>query len=359
MQSVRAIIDLSALRHNFSVIRAKAPGSKFIAVVKANAYGHGLVEVAKALSDADAYAVARIEEALTLRSCGIVKPIVLLEGFFNEADIPVLAANNLQVAVHCEEQLAQLERAKPYQPIQCWFKLDTGMHRLGITPEHADSFFERMERCSNIAKPIGIISHLCVADEPAKNDYTESQIRTFMDFASRHPGPTALANSAGIFSWPESRTEWVRPGIILYGVSPYEDKTGEDLGLKPVMTLKSNIIALRSVKKGDKVGYGCYFEAERDTVIGIVAMGYGDGYPRQIPNGTSVLVNGRVVGTAGHVCMDMMFVDLGPKSQESVGDEVTLWGEGLPVEYLAKKAGTIPYDVVIKLTARVNFVYKR
>ena len=358
MQSVRAEISLGALVHNFNVVKSKVPESKIISVVKANAYGHGLVQVAKALNDSDAYAVARIEEALALRSAGITKPIILLEGFFNEDDVPVLVANNLTVALHCTELLEQIERAEVPSPINAWLKLNTGMHRLGVNPDEAEAFYARMQKCPNIAKPIGIISHLCCADEPKKDEYTRRQIGIFNDFASRHPGPTALANSAGIFTWPDSHTQWVRPGIVLYGVSPYEDKTGEELGLKPVMTLKSNIIAKRHIKKGDKVGYGCYYEAPYDTNIGIVAMGYGDGYPRQVPNGTPVLINNRIVGTAGHVCMDMMFIDLGPDSTDQVGDEVVLWGEGLPVEKIASILGTIPYELVIKLTNRVNFVYK-
>lgn len=360
MQSVRAIIDLAALKHNFEVIKSKVTNSKIVAVVKANAYGHGLVEVAKSLKNqADAYAVARIEEALSLRSCGVVQPIILLEGFFNEDDIPVIVANNFQVAVHSRDLLEQIERAKVPSPVQCWLKLDTGMHRLGVGPKEAQEFYERMHKSPNVAKPIGLISHLCTADEEEKSDYTNMQIACFNNFAKDHPDlKTALANSAGIFSWPNSHTDWVRPGIILYGVSPYEDKTGRDLGLKPVMTLKSNLIAVKNLKKGDKVGYGISYEAPYDTVLGIVAMGYGDGYPRQTPNGTPVLVNGRYVYTAGHVCMDMMFVDLGPNANDKVGDEVILWGKGLPVEKIANMVGTIPYELVLKLTNRVNYIYQ-
>ncbi len=360
MQSVKAIIDLDALLHNVQVIKSKLSNSKLIAVVKANAYGHGLVAVSQALKkQVQAYAVARIEEALTLRSAGIVQPIILLEGFFNEDDIPVIAANNFEVALHSFDLLEQMERAQLQSPIKCWLKLDTGMHRLGVTPDQAEEFYQRMMKCPNIAKPMGVISHLCTADEPDKDDYTLMQIKTFRDFASRHSElSTALANSAGIISWPSAHTDWVRPGIILYGVSPYADKTGTDLGLKPVMTLTSNLIALRKIKKGDRVGYGISYQTDRDTTIGIVAMGYGDGYPRQTPNGTPVLVNGRRVYTAGHVCMDMMFVDLGPDAEDRVGDEVVLWGDGLPVEEIANKVGTIPYELVLKLTSRVEFVYK-
>jgi alanine racemase len=360
MQSVKAIIDLDALVHNIGVIRSRIDGSRIVAVVKANAYGHGLVQIAKTLSRyVEAYAVARIEEALTLRGAGIVKPIILLEGFFNEDDIPVIVANNLQVALHSFQLLEQVERANIPSPVKCWLKLDTGMHRLGVSPEEANRFYDRMMACSNVEKPFGLISHLCTADEPEKNDYTKMQIKVFRDFEHSHPGMhTALANSAGIYSWPESHTDWVRPGIILYGVSPYEDRTGTDLGLKPVMTLTSNLIAIRNLKKGEKVGYGISYEADHDTTLGIVAMGYGDGYPRQTPNGTPVWINGRFVYTAGHVCMDMMFVDLGPDAKDSVGDEVELWGRHLPVETIAGKVGTIPYELVLKLTNRVEFVYR-
>ncbi len=360
MQSVKAVIDLGALIHNVEVIRSHLGGSRIVAVVKANAYGHGLVQTARTLQDhVEAFAVARIEEALALRSAGIVKPVILLEGFFNEDDIPVIAASNFEVALHSFELLEQLERASIAVPVRCWLKLDTGMHRLGVSPEEAEEFYRRMRNCANVARPMGLISHLCTADEPDKDDYTRMQIGIFRKFAAEHPDlRTALANSAGIFSWQESHTDWVRPGIVLYGASPYADRTGEDLGLKPVMTLSSNIIALRKLKKGDKLGYGISYEAPRDTVIAVVAMGYGDGYPRQTPNGTEVLVNGRIARTAGHVCMDMMFVDLGPDPKDKIGDEVILWGRGLPVEKIAARVGTIPYELLLKLTSRVDFVYR-
>ena len=352
MQKVIASIDREALRYNFRVIKSHVPGSKIIAVVKANAYGHGLLEVAKTLSDADAYAVARIEEALELRSGGIVKPIILLEGLFNPEDVQVVSASSLETAVGSWEQLEWIEKANLQSPVKVWMALNTGMHRLGLNEDEADEFYSRLMKSSNVVKPIGLISHLSCADD-LSSDYTKKQIDVFRRFASAHECHTALANSAGILSWPESHTDYVRPGIILYGVSPYDGKTGEDLGLRPVMTLKSNLIAVRKVRKGDKVGYGATWTAPRDTRLGIVAMGYGDGYPRQAPNGTPVLINGRIAGTAGRVCMDMMAIDLGPDSADKVGDEVILWGKGLPVEKIAELVGTIPYELVLRLTDRV------
>lgn len=352
MQKVIASIDREALRYNFRVIKSHVPESKIIAVVKANAYGHGLLEVAKTLSDADAYAVARIEEALELRSGGIVKPIILLEGLFNPEDVQVVSASNLETAVGSWEQLEWIEKAHLQSPVKVWMALNTGMHRLGLNEDEAEEFYSRLMKSENVVKPIGLISHLSCADD-LSSDYTKKQIEVFRRFASAHECHTALANSAGILSWPESHTDYVRPGIILYGVSPYDGKTGEDLGLKPVMTLKSNLIAVRKVRKGDKVGYGATWTASRDTRLGIVAMGYGDGYPRQAPNGTPVLINGRIAGTAGHVCMDMMAIDLGPDSTDRVGDEVILWGRGLPVEKISELVGTIPYELILRLTDRV------
>ena len=202
--------------------------------------------------------------------------------------------------------------------------------------------------------PIGLISHLSVADTPTETDYNIAQINYFRETAKHFSGDLCLSNSAGILAWPDSHTPWVRPGIIMYGISPFEDKVGSDFGLKPVMTLKSSIIAIRKVKKGAKVGYGAAWTAPYDTTIGIVATGYGDGYPRVAPNGTPVLINGKYVPTAGHVCMDMMFVDLGLNSQDKVGDEAILWGKGLPVEKIAKLCGTIPYELVCRVMPRVR-----
>ena len=352
MKAATALINSQALRHNLQVVREQAPTAKVVAVVKANAYGHGLLAVAKTLKEADAYAVARVEEALTLRSGGIVKPVILLEGFFSADDLPVLAANNLQTAVHSWEQLAALEQAELPQPIRAWVKFDTGMHRLGVRPEEAEAFLQRLANCKNVIQPFNAMTHFSCADE-LDNPATQEQIALFQALTEGLAGEFALSNSAGVLAWKEAHADWVRPGIMLYGISPFVDRVGADHGLLPVMTLKSTLIAVRRAKAGEKVGYSANWTTPRDTWLGVVAMGYGDGYPRMAPNGTPVLINGRLVPTAGRVSMDMMTVDLGPDAVDKVGDEVTLWGEGLPVEQVANYVGTIPYELITKLTPRI------
>ncbi|MGN1281842.1 MAG: alanine racemase, partial [Succinivibrio sp.] len=265
---------------------------------------------------------------------------------------------DLYTAVHDEMQLEMIEKASVKKKINVWLQIDIGMHRLGSND--TDEIFtlkKRLENCKNVVQPIGLISHMSVADTPSEAEYNQKQIDFFYKIAGDIKGDLCLANSAGIFDWPKSHTTWVRPGIILYGISPFEDRNGIDLGLKPVMTLKSRIIAIHHVKKGAKVGYGAYYVADKDTTIGVVSAGYGDGYPRSLPNGSPVLVNGRIVPTAGHVCMDMLFVDLGANSTDKIGDEVILWGDGLPVEKIAKCCGTIPYELTCHVMPRVNFEF--
>ena len=356
MKSATAQINSSALRHNLSVVKRYAPGCKIIAVVKANAYGHGLLPVARTLTDADAYAVARIEEALMLRSCAVVKPILLLEGFFCADDLPIIAANNLQTAVHTWEQLEALEQADLPAPIVGWLKCDTGMHRLGVRADEMPAFIERLSRCKNIVQPFNIMTHFSRSDE-VDNPTTREQIDLFNLLTQHLDGPRAMANSAAILGWPDSHTDWVRPGIILYGVSPFTHQVAADFDLKQVMTLKTQLIAVRHHKAGEPVGYGAHWIADRDTRLGVIAIGYGDGYPRMAPNGTPVLINGRIVPLVGRISMDMATVDLGPEAMDTVGDDVVLWGEGLPVERVAQEIGTIPYELITKLTSRVFMEY--
>ncbi|TOC53414.1 alanine racemase [Vibrio parahaemolyticus] len=358
MKAAKACIDLSELQHNLQRVKAQAPESKVMAVVKANGYGHGLRHVAKHANYADAFGVARIEEALQLRACGVVKPILLLEGFYSPGDLPVLVTNNIQTVVHCEEQLIALEQADLETPVVVWLKIDSGMHRLGVRPEQYDEFISRLKTCPNVAKPLRYMSHFGCADE-LDSSITPQQIELFMSLTSGCQGERSLAASAGLLAWPQSQLEWVRPGIIMYGVSPFSDKTAQDLGYQPVMTLKSHLIAVREVKKGESVGYGGIWTSERDTKVGVIAVGYGDGYPRSAPNGTPVWVNGRTVPIAGRVSMDMLTVDLGPDATDKVSDEAILWGKELPVEEVANHIGTIAYELVTKLTPRVEMEYTK
>lgn len=355
-QAATAHINLAALRHNLQRIRQQAPHSRLMAVVKANGYGHGLGQVAQHAQGADAFGVARMEEALQLRASGVSKPILLLEGFYLPADLPLLVEHNIQTALHCEEQLQALENVRLERPVVVWLKVDTGMHRLGVRPEQCAGFIERLQRCANVAQPVRFMSHFGCADE-ADSPVTSQQIEQFQAVTLGLAGERSMAASAGLLAWPDSQMDWVRPGIIMYGVSPFADHSGAELGYQPVMTMKSRLIAVREVKEGESVGYGGHWTALRDTRIGVIAMGYGDGYPRMAPNGTPVLVNGRIVPLAGRVSMDMLCVDLGPHGSEHVGDEAILWGDGLPVEHVARHVGTLGYELVTKLTARVVMSY--
>ena len=320
MQAATVVINRRALRHNLQRLRELAPASKMVAVVKANAYGHGLLETARTLPDADAFGVARLEEALRLRAGGITKPVLLLEGFFDARDLPTISAQHFHTAVHNEEQLAALEEA-------------------------------------SLDQPVNIVSHFARADEP-KCGATEKQLAIFNAFCEGKPGQRSIAASGGILLWPQSHFDWVRPGIILYGVSPLEDRsTGADFGCQPVMSLTSSLIAVREHKAGEPVGYGGTWVSERDTRLGVVAMGYGDGYPRAAPSGTPVLVNGREVPIVGRVAMDMICVDLGPQAQDKAGDPVILWGEGLPVERIAEMTKEKGYEFIKRLTSRVAMKY--
>lgn len=356
MKAATAVIDRRALRHNLQQIRRQAPQSRLIAVVKANAYGHGLLETAHTLQDADCYGVARIGEALMLRAGGIVKPILLLEGFFCAEDLPALVANNIETAVHSLEQLEALEQTELAHPVSVWMKLDSGMHRLGVRPEQAEAFYQRLSACRNVVQPVNIMSHFSRADEPLV-DATEKQISCFEHFANAKPGLKSIAASGGILLWPQAHRDWVRPGIILYGVSPQETPYADHFGLQPAMTLKSSLIAVREHRAGEPVGYGGLWVSERDTRLGVVAMGYGDGYPRSAPSGTPVWLNGREVPIVGRVSMDMISVDLGPDATDKVGDEVVLWGKALPVERVAAFSGISAYELITKLTQRVAMEY--
>ncbi|NPD09685.1 alanine racemase [Vibrio ostreicida] len=358
MKAATAHIDLEALQHNLKQIKTQAPHSKIMAVVKANSYGHGLRHIALNADGADAFGVARIEEALQLRASGVVKPILLLEGFYSSGDLPVLVTNNIQTVIHCEEQLDALEQANLESPVTVWLKIDSGMHRLGVRPEQYTDFVQRLKACRNAAEPLRFMSHFGCADE-LDNRTTNEQTGLFLSLTHGCKGERSLAASAGLLAWPESQLEWVRPGIIMYGVSPFNDKNAQQMGYKPVMTLKSHLIAVREVKAGESVGYGGIWTSERDTKVGVIAIGYGDGYPRAAPNGTPVLVNGRKVPMAGRVSMDMLTVDLGPDHDDRVGDEAILWGKRLPVEEVASHIGTIAYELVTKLTSRVDMEYSQ
>lgn len=353
MLTAKAEIDLNALQHNFNVIKQLSPRSKIVAVVKGNAYGHCATTVAKTLSAADAFAVARIEEAVTLRQAGITHPIILLEGCFCAADLNTAAEFKFQPVIHHAGQLADILSTTLASPLKVWLKIDTGMHRIGIYPEQVAHYVSQLTSSKNVIGDVGFVSHFYQADE-LSSATTLEQLTRFSAATAPFPGEKSLSNSAGVLYWSDAHFDYVRPGIALYGISPRAESNGIDEGLLPVMTLKSQLIAVREHKAGETIGYGGHWVAERDTRIGVVAMGYGDGYPRMAPAGTPVLVNGRKVALVGRVSMDMMTVDLGPASHDQAGDEVTLWGHGLPAEEVARHIGTIAYELVIKITNRVQ-----
>lgn len=352
-----AEINLSALRQNLLRARALAPRARVVAVVKANGYGHGIVRVARALDGADAFGVASIDEALELRSAGISHPIVLLEGLFEAGELPLAQQERLDVVIHHETQLQMLERAAlpGVAPLRVWIKFDTGMHRLGFDDARAEAILQRVADCKNIAPDWTVMTHLACADERDANA-TPQQVARFEGIACGVPCTRSMANSAGILAWPQTHYDWVRPGLMLYGVSPFGDRSAVQDHLQSVMTVHSQLIAVNACKKGDAVGYGGAYVCPENMSVGVVAFGYGDGYPRHAVNGTPLLVNGQRVPLIGRVSMDMTTVDLRSQPQARVGDPVVLWGEGLPVEEIARHAQTIPYELVCGITQRVRVV---
>ena len=355
----RALIDTAALRHNLAVVRERAAGARVMAVIKANAYGHGLVSTARALSGADAFGVARLEEGLALRDSGLTQTVVLLEGVFSGEDLMAAAQRGCEIVVHSRAQLALLEQWQGAGQVRVWFKIDSGMNRLGFRLEQSLSAWERLMRTNRALGTPRLMTHLAVADE--RNDpRTLQQVREFEQAVATLPGAGAaersIANSAGLLAWPQSRGHWVRPGLSLYGISPFPNELAQDFGLKPVMTLTTKLIAVGEVAVGEGVGYGATWKAARRSLIGIAAVGYGDGYPRHMSSGAPVLVNGRSVPLAGRVSMDMIAVDI-TDAPAAVGDPVVLWGEGLPAEQLALHADTIPYELVCGVSQRVQMEY--
>ncbi len=350
----RAIIDTAALRANLQRVSVCAPSQRIMAVIKANGYGHGAIRVAKVLEpQVDAFAVACIEEALPLREAGITVPIVLLEGFFHRDELPLIAAHNLSIVLHTPNQVEQLQQTTLEKPINIWLKIDTGMHRLGFAPHEIASIYSQLQHYPQIAQPIRFMSHLACADD-RQNTMTIEQTQRFMTLVQTFKTESSLANSAGILGWSQTHADWVRPGIMLYGVSPFINTTATAEGLQPVMQLQSILTSVKQCHAGDPVGYGATWRCPQAMLIGVIAIGYADGYPRHAPSGTPVLVNGKRVPLIGRVSMDMITVDLRTQPQAQVGDPVVLWGKQLPVEEIAHLAGTIAYELLCNVSKRVQ-----
>ena len=340
------------MAHNLRVARGHAGTARAFAVIKANAYGHGLSRARRALAAADGFAVLTLEEAANLRQMGVDQPILLLEGIFGADEISACAELDLWPVLHHAAHLDWLQQQPPTHPIQVFLKFDSGMHRLGLPLADHAAIVERAKSLPGVAG-ITLMTHFAQADEAAGVDW---QLQPFLRELSGYGLPWSSANSAALLRYPDTQGAWVRPGLMLYGASPFADMTAEQLGLRPAMTLQSEIISVQTLQPGEGVGYGQLFRAERAMRVGVVACGYADGYPRHALTGTPVLVDGRASRTLGRVSMDMLCVDLGGCADVGIGSPVVLWGEGMPVDDVAKAAGTSSYELLCALAARVPVV---
>jgi len=353
---IQARIDLSALEHNLQVAR-RATRARIMAVIKADAYGHGLLRAADALNAADGFALLDVNDAMHLREAGFRQTILLLEGFFTPDDLPLVAEYDLACVIHSPHQIAMLDNFSRRGCLQVWLKVNSGMNRLGFAPQDISAVMEKL-KAHPAVRDITLMTHFSHADEASG---VTAQLEIFNTLAAPYRVARSLANSAALLRYPATHADWVRPGIMLYGASPFaqgsEEQPGvQQLGLRPVMTLHSEIISVRDLKAGERIGYGGLFRAETAMRVGVVACGYADGYPRHAPTGTPVLVADRRTRTLGRVSMDMLSVDLSALSDAEIGSGVTLWGAGLPVEEVALAAGTISYELLCALTARVPVV---
>lgn len=349
---LHAEVNLAALRANLATVRRCAPDTQVFAVVKANAYGHGLMRVLPALSDADGVALVELDAALVLRDQRYSRRILLLEGFFEPAELIEIAARRLAVVVHHIDQVRMLETAHLARPLEVFVKINTGMNRLGVRPHEVAAVVERLSHCDSVAAT-RLMTHFARADE---DDGIKEQLNAFEKACSGLHYPRSIANSAGVIRYKQVGGEIVRPGIMLYGATPFQYDSAEALGLSAVMTLHSQIIAVQELGRNDAVGYGGTYAAARPHRIGVIACGYADGYPRHAPDGTPVLVCGRKVPIAGRVSMDMITVDLSTVPNATVGTPVVLWGAGLPVDDVAAVASTVGYELLCAVAPRVRFV---
>jgi alanine racemase len=351
---IRATVSSGALAHNLTIARAHARGAKVWAVLKANAYGHGLERAARALQAADGLAVLDFQEAARLRVAGTTKPILMLEGFFKPADLPLLTKYSLAPVIHNAEQLEMLRLAELAGEIDVYLKVNSGMNRLGFSVDGLRPAYNALRMHPQV-RSVTLMTHFADADGPSG---VQAQLDWFNEITKGFEAPRSLANSAALLRFPEeTRADWVRPGIMLYGCSPFGEATSSrsaaSLGLRPAMTLSSELIAVQHLQPGEKVGYGFSYEAAGELTVGVVACGYADGYPRHAPSGTPVLVNGRRTRTVGRVSMDMICVDISDIPGAYIGTPVTLWGEGLSADEIAAHAGTLSYELLCALAARV------
>lgn len=348
-----ATIDVAAIAHNLAAVRARAGSARVMAVVKADAYGHGMRRCLPALSDADMLAVATMTEAREIRSLAPNLPILLLEGVVAPEELALVERLGLEMVVHHPVQLQWIEAASVRPGRRVWLKLDSGMHRLGFPLHSAHDVHARLHRLPDVEEVV-LMTHFACADQ-AEHPLNREQIRRFDDAVDGLVGARCMANSAALLTLPQTHREWVRAGLLLYGVSPLAGQTGDALGLKPAMSLETRLIAINEVAEGESIGYGARFRSTRRMRIGVAAIGYGDGYPRNMPDDTPVRVNGREQRLIGRVSMDMITIDLEGQPHAQVGDRVVLWGRDLPVERIAAAVDTIPYELLCRVTRRVQY----
>ncbi len=363
MTAAVAVIDLEALQSNLDRVRTAAPACRILAVIKANAYGHDQLIVAKALSAADAFAVASIDEAVALRASGIEHSIVVLKGFTDSFGAKIAMHYQLEVVVHSEQQLTILETDDCDGQLLVWLKVDSGMHRLGFAPDAVPEIVQRLNNAAGVALPVRLMTHLACAEDPG-NTATANQLEVFGRSIGHWCGDVSIANSAAILTCPAALQSgslvnfqgdnWVRPGLMLYGASPVDGQSAAALGLQPVMSFETRLISVRQVKHGGLVGYGGDWQASRDSIIGVAAVGYADGYPRRLRNGTPVCVNGVTAPLVGRVSMDMITIDLTDCPTAAIGDRVVLWGGEPTIDEIAGLAETISYELMSGLTQRVS-----
>lgn len=350
---VLAQLNLQALKDNLQIVRRAAPDARVWSVVKANAYGHGIDRIWSALSATDGFALLNLEEAILLRERGWKGPILLLEGFFHADDLPLLDKYRLTTSVHSNWQIKAIQDAKLHAPLDIYLKVNSGMNRLGFQPERVHTVWQQLRALKNVGE-MTLMAHFADAEKP--DGIADAMVR-IEQAAEGLDCPRSLSNSAATLWHPEAHYNWVRPGIVLYGASPsgqWQDIANS--GLKPVMTLRSEIIGVQTLKVGDAVGYGSRYRATGEQRIGIVAGGYADGYPRIAPTGTPVLVDGVRTGTVGTVSMDMLAVDLTPCPQAGIGSPVELWGNEIKIDDVAAAAGTVGYELMCALAPRVPVV---
>ena len=351
-----ARIHLAHLKHNLSTVREIANSSKVMAVVKADAYGHGMLEVCKSLQEADAFSVANVNEAMELRESGIPQPIVALQGFSCVEDLQHAVQQNIQVVIHHQEQLNVLETLPNSAKLDVFIKIDTGMHRLGFAPDEFSAVLSQLQSQLNKDSKIKFMTHLACADE-MDNTVTQAQLNQFDHVIEGKSGEQTIANSAGILAWPDCHRDWVRPGLVLYGVNPIQqDQASMSIDLRAVMSLHAPLISIKNCKKGEKIGYGGDFSCPSDMVIGIIAIGYADGYPRHLKHAPDVSIRGTRAPIVGRVSMDMIAVDL-TKIETRIGEVVELWGETISVAEVAQHAETISYELLCTVGNAVEKKY--